>query len=447
MTQNSTRLSVSPIGRVVAGSTLHPSSVHQLLEYLTQRGSELLSLVQDEDREFLFFFAILHAVYSSKEYDSFGNGFQLPYQLGRDILDELPGQCEEYLIERPWSRNLKSANAALLGVRWVSGEDRRTLSRDYGNIGSGVLQTMFQQGTNILFSLSDCLSASSLPHIGDYDRPKMLRKRDDLLPGLRSLASIIRENAIPLSLGLPGDVSWIGGLEEKTTGRKILSRHAVLQLKEKGLFEPLNLLRHETYQDIIEALIAANISDPGNKAQELRTAVREYRIELRDSLWKLAIASAPEELKEILRQMRKARDRQFENVVERLLKAVGMAYERLDDGKIAGAPDFRIGLNHRTQIVVELKTTANLVNLNSATDVVKGAAIVGLDELPMVTLANPGFDPNVPWQARKIERLTLVEACVLACGISRLARGDIQKESFLKWLTRPGMLELRALIE
>ena len=96
----------------------------------------------------------------------------------------------------------------------------------------------------------------------------------------------------------------------------------------------------------------------------------------------------------------------FETKVEALLNAVGIAYERLDDGGTPGAPDFCLGLNHGVQVVTELKTAdgEGTVGLNEATDVIRGAAIVNLVHLPKATLANPGFDPNAHWQARNVER-------------------------------------------
>ena len=85
------------------------------------------------------------------------------------------------------------------------------------------------------------------------------------------------------------------------------------------------------------------------------------------------------------------------------------------------------------------------IGLNSATEVISAASIVDLGHLPKVTIANPGFDPNVPWQARKATELALVEACQFAYGISLVARGDVSKDAFLGWLAQPGMLSVSQL--
>ena len=124
-----------------------------------------------------------------------------------------------------------------------------------------------------------------------------------------------------------------------------------------------------------------------------------------------------------------------------------IAYKWLDDGKTPGAADLYVGLDGAPQIVIELKTTKGerAVGLNDATDVIKGAAIVDLAHLPKITLANPGFDPAVPFQARNVSDLALVEACQFAYGISLLARGEIDMDVFLDWLAQPGMISVSQL--
>ena len=189
---------------------------------------------------------------------------------------------------------------------------------------------------------------------------------------------------------------------------------------------------------------SVGVPDPNNAAQNLRNAVREYRQDRRKSLWEIAIARAPHHFKALLEETASARGKDFEKKIEMLLDEIGIEYERLDDGKTPGAPDLRLGLDHTGGIVTELKTAMDegTVGLNESTDVIKGAAIVKLDHLPKVTLANPGFDPNVPWQTRKVRDLALVEACTFAYGISLLACGEVDKADFLNWLACPGVLSI-----
>ena len=224
-------------------------------------------------------------------------------------------------------------------------------------------------------------------------------------------------------------------------GRDLLSRSAVLRLREHGLTDPLELLRHDTFVKIIEALKPLGLPDLDSVVRDFRDAVRAYRRDQRKNFWQTVIDRAPNNVRAILQDMPDARGKRFEGKVEALLDVVGIAYKRLDDGKIPGAADLHVGLSDLVQIVIELKTAEGegAVGLNDATDVIKGAAIVDLSHLPKVTLANPGFDPNVPWQARNAKELALIEACQFAYGISLLARDEIDRNMFLDWLAQPGV--------
>jgi hypothetical protein len=447
MTADSTRLSVTPVGRAVAQSVLHPRSADQLIEYSARRANDLLALTQDEAGERTLRYALLHAAYSSDEYSIRGSARNLPYQLDNLVQNTLADQSEAYLLEHPWQRNPPAANAAMLAIRWADGRPRNDLAPEFPVIGSGVSQTMIREGAEILFAWSDCLIAATAPHLVDNDRPLALRADPALLRALRNLASVIRVHARMLAAGLPGDVAWMAGLAAESTGRRLLSRPAILALLNHGLTDPVDLLRHDNFGRIIAVLKPTGISDLDAVVKDFRNAVRIYRQDRRKNLWEIAIDRAPDAVRVLLKETIDTRGKAFERKVEALLDAVGIAYERLDDGKTPGAADLHVGLNYTIQVVSELKTAEGegTVGLNDATDVIKGAAIVKLAHLPKVTLANPGFDPNVPWQARNVKDLALVEACQFAYGISLLARGEIDKDAFLDWLAQPGMLSVSQL--
>ena len=427
MIEQSNRLSVSPVGRSVAQSVLHPYSAHQFLEYSARRVGDLLTLVDDESSEHLLRFILLHAAYSCDEYSQRSGGRSLPYQLDAHVHNGLANRSNEYLFERPWERNPKSANAAMLAVRWAEGQPRNELVREFEAIGSGVLQTMFREGADILFAWADCLLTGADIQLTDEERPQPLRDDAELLLALRDLVAAIRAQAQIVRIGLPGEAAWMAQLTSHETGRQVLSRRAIFALFSQGLVEPVNLLRHETFKEIIDVLQPLQIVGLDDTVKKFREAIRLYRKDRRDNLWRTAIQRAPDNCKSIFEKMKIARGTDFESYVEELLDQVGIAYCRVDDGSQAGAPDLHLGLNHEVQVVVELKTAQGegAVGLNSATEVISAASIVELGHLPKVTVANPGFDPNVPWQARRATELALVEACQLAYGISLVARGDV----------------------
>ncbi len=439
-----TRLSVTPIGRTVAQSILHPRSADQLIHYTAQRVGELLALSEDQSNEKTLHFSVLHAAYSSDEYSIRGSNRNLPYQLDNLVRNSIADAASDFLIERPWQRNATAANASMLAMRWIEGQGRSELSPELPVIGSGVVQTMIREGAEILFAWSDCLLSATAPQLVGDDRPTELGDDIDLNRAVRNLASIIRAQARMVAVGLPGDVVWMARLMSdgaEGTGRRLLSRSAILALWKSDLTEPMELLRHDTFVKIVEALKPLSLPDLDGLVRSVRDAVRACRQDRRKNLWRVAIERAPQDITTTLRDMPDARGKDFERRVEALLDATGIAYERLDDGRTPGAADLLLGLNHAVQIVMELKTAEGegAIGLNEATDVIKGAAIVNHAHLPKATLANPGFDPNVLWQVRNVRDLALIEASQFAHGISRLARKEIDERSFLDWLAQPGM--------
>ena len=447
MNKQSNRLSVSPVGRAVAQSVLHPYGAYQLLEYSTRRVGDLLTLADDEKSEHLLRFILLHAAYSCDEYSQRSGGRSLPYQLDPLVHNGLANQLNDYLFEQPWNRNPKSANAAMLAMRWVEGKPRNELVQEFEAIGSGVLQNMFREGADILFGWSDCLLTGTDVHLADEDRPERFRGDAGLLQALRNLVAAIRAQALVVNIGLPGDAAWMAQLNSYETGRPILPRRAIFALLSCGLVEPVDLLRHDTFREIIDVLHPLNLDNLDDTVKRFRESIRIFRKDRRENLWRVAVQRAPDNCKVVIEAMKNSREKDFESLVEDLLSRVGVAYCRVDDGSQAGAPDLHLGLNHEVQVVVELKTAQGegAIGLNLATEVISAASIVDLGHLPKVTLANPGFDPNVPWQARRATELALVEACQFAYGISLVARGDVSKDAFLGWLAQPGMLSVSQL--
>ena len=298
MTKNSTRLSITPVGRAVAQSVLHPRSSYQLVEYAADRVSDLLVLNQQAESEEILYYSLLYAAYTSDEYNAVrGNSRALPYQFDNLIANTLADRSERYLIEHPWRRNVKSANAAMVAMRWARGRDRNSLAREFQRIGSGVLQNMFREGAEILFAWSDCLTAGTMPHLIDEDRPPVLREGSDLRRALRNLVSTMRAQAGPLVEGLPGEVAWMAGLTHGSSGQRILSRRAIVSLFDNGLADPDELLRRDMYPEIVSALRKVETQDADDVTKNLRTAVGQHRQDNRRKLWRNAIDSVTGRLK------------------------------------------------------------------------------------------------------------------------------------------------------
>ena len=257
MNTNSTKLSITPVGRAVAQSVLHPRSANQLIEYAARRAEDLLSLHDETDGERQLHYALLHAAFSSDEYSISGNSKNLPYQLDDLVGNPLANQSESYLIEQPWRRNPKAANAAMIAMRWTEGRPRNQLATEFRPIGSGMLQGMIQESADILSSWCDCLIVGTAPRLADEDRPNILQGNPDLLSCLRSLASIIRAYVGNLREGLPGDVLWMADLTKSDTNDLLLSRSEILTLQCHGLVEPEVFLRRDKSNSVIDASSAS----------------------------------------------------------------------------------------------------------------------------------------------------------------------------------------------
>ena len=432
MNSNSTKLSTTPIGRAVAQSGLHPRSANQLIEYATKRAGDLLSCQDEKGGEKRLHYALLHAAFSSDEYSISGGVKNLPYQLGNLVPNSLADESEPCLIERPWIRNPGAANAAMVVMRWTEGHPRSQLAPEFRPVGSGVLQLMIQEGANILSSWCDCLIVCTDPRLADGDRPDILRDNPDILSSLRNLASVIRVYIILLRKGVPGNILWMTELMKGDTDYPLLSRDEIMALFQHNIREPQDFWKHDRSQLIIDALKSVRISDLNELLKDIRHAIRQYRQRKRKQLWHSSAEYVPVKLKPLIREIESARDREFETKIEELLDSSDIAYKRLDDGKIPGAADLYLGRDHAIQAVVELKTAKGegTVSQNEAADVKIGASIVGLDDLPKVTLANPGFDLNVPWRVRNIRDLSLIEACHFTHGIALLISGEINENTF-----------------
>ena len=446
MTVHSTRLATTGVGRAVAQTVLHPRTADQLISYAARRATDVLALSRDASTRELADFALLHAAYSSYEYNTLlGNEKFLPYQLETRVENTEADRAETYLIEHPWRRNLLSANATMVATRWTRGLKRDRLAYEFDRIGSGVLQAMFREGAEILIAWSNCLIAGTMGQLHEDERSSALRISVEDLRAVRNLAGHMRVQARRLRVGLPVEGVWMAGLRSAATARPCLPRSAIVELLSRHLTDPNTLLRRDTYPDLVDVLTSAGVASPDQTVKSLRRAVEEYRKKERENLWRTAIERADASLRGILEDTIDARQTAFEKKFEAMLDVAIIEYEHLDDGSIPGAPDYCLrGEESSDDVIVELKTTGgeNAVSLNNATDVVKGAAIVGRPQLSKVTVANPGFEANVSWQVNKVDNLALVEACQFAYGISLVACGEITKNNLLDWLRLPGMLSV-----
>ena len=190
MNNTSDRLSVTPVGRAVAKTILHPYSANQLLLYAATHAEALSQIAEHGDDALLFVLA--HAAYSSHEYTVRGNARVLPYQLNSRVTNELADQCNQYLMDKPWYRYPTPANAAMVVTRWAQGLPTDQLASEFNEIGSGMLRSMAWEGAGILHAWAECLSVAASVRYADDDRPSAFHGRGNICSELRNLLPAIQ---------------------------------------------------------------------------------------------------------------------------------------------------------------------------------------------------------------------------------------------------------------
>lgn len=445
MNNTSDRLSVTPVGRAVAKTILHPYSANQLLLYAATHAEALSQIAEHGDDALLFVLA--HAAYSSHEYTVRGNARVLPYQLNSRVTNELADQCNQYLMDKPWYRYPTPANAAMVVTRWAQGLPTDQLASEFNEIGSGMLRSMAWEGAGILHAWAECLSVAASVRYADDDRPSAFHGRGNICSELRNLLPAIQVQVQRLNFGLPGECVWLANVLDPGTRRSVLQRNVILDLYKNGLTDWTKLLQQETYRKIVAILRSRGVVDADEVAKRFLDAVREYRDQDRKRLWDISIECAPQQFQGIINGLRDARRERFESGFRDLLDKIGISYTWLDNGEESGRPDLVLGEKGRIRVVMELKTALDegTINFNRARAVISSASTAGYAELPKVTVGHPAFDPNVPWQARRAKDLGLVEACELVYGLSMVIKNEIDEEKFIAWLAQPGMLYARDL--
>jgi helicase len=119
---------------------------------------------------------------------------------------------------------------------------------------------------------------------------------------------------------------------------------------------------------------------------------------------------------------------------------LGIEFEKLDDRRQTGAPDYLVKLLDSPPLVVELKSKEGdkLVDYNKAVEVLSASEIHGHKNTFCVTLCHPGIDPSVPMAIVSCGRLSLVESNDLGEALLRLCEETLSQAQLWQWLATPG---------
>lgn len=428
-------LRVTNVGRAVARSGLLPSTVNELLLFLSTKVSELTALMtscaeSELDDSDDFAFVLIHAAYSSTEYSR--SRIQrrfLPYQL---LTVEMTGPqvALRNLLFQPYQAD--AVNAAVLARRWISGVPMRNLEAAL-DIRSGVLTAMFADAANILRGLADVLySTTSAQSAGELPTSVPAHAT----ASLSTIIASIRRIASRLDVGLPDDVLWMRGLTLE--GVPVLARGEIMLLRQAGMVSPSDLLDPGKFPQLLNAFGPRSNASLAS-AQSVQQATRTWRLEERDRLIESQRRRLPPECRDVLLRFYRARETEFERVLEEVWNCFGIVVEAKDDGTLTSFPDFIVSpMSQQLAVECKSKTVGEAVTFNDATDVIRKAGVNGYNSAFKVTVCQPYISPDVPRKLTNCSDLCVVNADDIAEAFVRLKCGKITQQDFADWIGRPG---------
>ena len=439
------RLIATPTGKAVAHSGFHPISAIMILNYFSEKGEILTTLLNyplNDDRVQRFNYLIFSACFSIAEFrpcDGLQPSRFLPWPLTRINIDA--SIYADDLLEPSWFADPIPTNAAQIALSWVEGKKILNLEQMEENLRAGMLFEMFRNLGWVLQGMSLIISAASDTRTPEPLRPTSLKGKDDLILVLRKLPRAFTRLGYRVATGLPDDILWMNSLNKMGEPFK-LTRDEIIGFKEKQFSKPEQLILGDPASDTIRCDVFEKVKPaPQVKSNWLRDRCRVWKSEQRRYSLERHTARAKNCTEiSLIQEFYESRENDFEIVFEKILTYLGISFDKLDNNLATGAPDYLIKLEGSSPIVFELKSRQgeNLISYNGATEVLSASEIHGYRDSFCVTLCQPGIDPSVPMNITSCGRLSVIECHDLAEGLLRLCQGRLTQAQLWQWLTTPG---------
>ncbi|EKN4036974.1 DEAD/DEAH box helicase [Yersinia enterocolitica] len=443
----SEELHVTAFGKALSLSGFKPDSGINLLKFFAENSGwfyQAINNINSNDYYKKIVICIFYACFSSPEFI----GYQgkkatrfLPYMLKDSVLIN-PNDFGIPLYEASWQANLSSLNAAKLSSLWIEGEQIRKIEKSFNALTAGMLNDVFRNLVWVLKGISSIILSCSDVRVSAELRPDFLS--DEVVSNLRILPRFISKLAFRANTGLTENALWLTALNKIYPERGLkLSRIEMLKIAESDFGKPELLAQGEKEADAFRMDLFRNVKpSPHNKANWLREAAKIWKMNQRNIAAERHINKAKQlSFEGVFKNYYYSRGVEYEKAFEELLNIAQVDFEKLDDGKKAGAPDYLIRLENSPEIIVELKTKQgeNLVDLNSATDVLRASELYGYGSSFCVTLCHPGVDPSVLPVIETCMRLSVVEGHDMGEALLRLLSGTLSQEQLWQWLNVPGL--------
>ena len=433
------RVSATAIGRAVAFSGLLPATGAYLLDYARTKAAGLASLLPNGENEgniSRLAFLLFAASFSSPEFrglDKSQPTRYLPWPLGDVRLIDADPYADD-LVEPVWEADLPPINAAAVSWDWISGSSLRSLEGLAPSLSAGMLREMFVNLAWVLHGMSFILEAASDPRVTGAESSAWISE-------LRKLPRFIRRLARRASHGLPDHLLWYLDLNSVDSRFK-LGRHEILDLDTLEMGTPeAAMLGSEAANSIRVKVFEAARPSATAKANWLRDTARSWKAQQRTLATQRQIGRAKGcKNLGVLERYYGSKGDDFEASFEEALTLLKVRWSRLDTRSKTGAPDYLIELADSPPLVVELKTKKkeNLVDYNSAVEILSAAEIHGHGGTFCVTVCHPGVDPAVAPAIAACGRLSVVESHDLGEALLRLCEKSLTQSNLWLWLATPG---------
>lgn len=443
---NAGKLAATPVGKAIGNSSLLPQTGIYLLNYVVAKVTPLINCLPastspgDLDQ---LAYLLFSACFSSPEYVS-QNGTRatrfLPWQLEKNYLFDADIYKDD-LVEPTWQADLRPINCAKLSVDWINGEALNNLENTVADLSAGVLNEVFRNLCWTLQGLSSVLTAAADHRVPIGSRPQALQGADEKIQLLKKLPRILHRLSYRVSEGLPDNVLWMKSLNN-VDPTFTLTRSEILSLRATGYISPEQIMLGSKEADQARATVFAKAKpDPQAKANWLRDSCRQWKNNRRQYVMErhiLRVKNCPHQ--DLVAKYYEATGNDFEQMFEKALVTLNIAFEKLDDKTRTGAPDYLLKLQDSPPLIIELKTKLGdkLVDHNKAVEVLAASELHGHKDTFCITLCHPGVDPSVAMTVIGCGRLSVVESVDLGEALIRLCEGTLTQGQLWQWLATPG---------
>lgn len=453
-----TDIKITDLGRVIAHSGLLPETAYFFIQFLINNRDNLIHLlpntipiekwneelaedIQIDQNENDLTFILSNLCFSSPEYEDTDTPHRrfIPYMLADQRREsERIIRLQEYLSVKPWDKNVGAINASEIAADFVIGAPLAELEDRFEGLSGGTIYNMLRDQAAHLSGLGDIIDVLTFPSaVQARGIARELAPDNNIRRALRLLLRRIRQLTMQMILGVPEDVLWMRELLNET-GRPILTRKAIIALRNRNILTLEDLLDNGKRDKFIEAM---NSIDANNmERKEIRTAAESARtqrtIHKRDRLNKDL-----HNCHNLIGNYFDSIGNEFEDFLNDCFGCLGVnVIERDNDNRKDRFPDFVIEIIEGLPVIIECKSKENTndVPLGTATEIGAKATAHGLNRNPMVTICQPYVCTDVPRKIKQAEDLSVVNAEDLAIAMAALKNEKISKERFHSWLTTPG---------